>query len=167
MTGEASAQVMHVMNGNLRAQDNNSVSATFVYAGLDLAENGMFAGMRGRQIAGRFISLTTSAFGYATEAEKQDWANLVAPIEASLRLHRHKPGTLLRQAAYLHQRTGGMIGSLDQLIHEAANKAISDGTEKITRKHLDAVVLDTAAEEQYRPPAPRRPVTAAARKTST
>ena len=126
----------------------------------------MFAGMRGRQIAGRFISLATSAFGYATEAEKQDWANLVAPIEASLRLHRHKPGTLLHQAAYLHQRTGGMIGSLDQLIHEAANEAISDGTEKITRKHLDAIVLDTAAEEQYRPPAPRRPVTAAARKAS-
>jgi hypothetical protein len=144
----------------------DSVGATFVYAGLDLAENGMFGGMRGRQIAGRFISLTTSAFGYATDAQKQDWANLVAPIEASLRLHRHKPGTLLRQAAYLHQRTGGMIGSLDQLIHEAANDAITDGTEKITRKHLDAIVLDTAAEEQYRPPAPRRPATAAARKAS-
>jgi hypothetical protein len=56
-----------------------------------------------------------------------------------------------------------MIGSLDQLIHEA----ISDSTEKITRKHLDAVVLDTAAEEQYRPPAPRRLATAAARKAST
>ena len=64
--------------------------------------------------------MTTSAFGYATGAEKEDWANLVAPIEASLRLHHHKPGTLLRQAAYLHQRTGGMIGSLDQLIQEAA-----------------------------------------------
>jgi hypothetical protein len=142
----------------------DSVSATFVYAGLDLAENGMFAGMRGRQIAGRFISLATSAFGYATDTEKEAWANLVAPIEASLRLHRHKPGTLLRQAAYLHQRTGGMIGSLDQLIHEAANDAIADGTEKITRRHLDAVTLDTAAEDQYRPPAPRRSVTAAARR---
>ena len=43
-----------------------------------------------------------------------------------------------------------MIGSLDQLIHEAANKAITDGTEKITRRHLDAVVLDTTAEDQYR-----------------
>jgi hypothetical protein len=41
----------------------DSASATFVYTGLDLAENSMFAGMRGRQIAGRFISLTTSAFG--------------------------------------------------------------------------------------------------------
>lgn len=35
------------------------ISATFVYAGLDLAENGMFSGMRGRQIAARFISLRT------------------------------------------------------------------------------------------------------------
>ena len=142
------------------------ISATFVYAGLDLAENGMFTGMRGRQIAGRFISLTTSAFGYATAGQRTDWAKLVATMEQSLRLHRHKPGTLLELAPYLHQRTGGMIGSLDQLIHEAANDAISDGTEKITRKHLDAVILDTAAEEQYRPPAPRRHTSAAGRKAS-
>ena len=144
----------------------DSIGATFVYAGLDLAENGMFAGMRGRQIAGRFITVTTSAFGYATSGEQTDWARLVATIEESLRLHRHKPGTLLGLASYLHQRTGGMIGSLDQLIHEAANDAIADGTEKITRKHLDAVILDTAAEEQYRPAAPRRPAAAAARKAS-
>jgi hypothetical protein len=144
----------------------DSISATFVYAGLDLAENGMFAGMRGRQIAGRFISVTTSAFGYATSGEQADWARLVTTIEESLRLHHHRPGTLLRLAPYLHQRTGGMIGSLDQLIHEAANDTITDGTEKITSKHLDAVILDTAAEEQYRPPAPRRAATAAARKAS-
>jgi hypothetical protein len=142
------------------------ISATFVYAGLDLAENGMFTGMRGRQIAGRFISLTTSAFAYATAGQRTDWARLVATMEQSLRLHRHKPGTLLDLAPYLHQRSGGMIGSLDQLVHEAANDAISDGTEKITRKHLDAVILDTAAEEQYRPPAPRRPAAAARRKAS-
>lgn len=141
----------------------DSISATFVYAGLDLAENGMFAGMRGRQIAGRFISVRTTAFGHATAGQRTDWAKLVATMEQSLRLHHHKPGTLLDLAPYLHQRTGGMIGSLDQLIHEAANDAISDGTEKITRKHLDAVILDTAAEDQYQPPVPRRP--AAARKT--
>jgi hypothetical protein len=146
----------------------DSISATFVYAGLDLAANGMFSGTRGRQIAGRFVSVTTSAFGHSTPAEQTDWARLVATIEDSLRLHHHKRGTLLRRAAYLHQRTGGMIGSLDQLIHEAANDAISDGTEKITRKHLDAVILDTAAEEQYRRVASRRPpAAAAARKAST
>ena len=50
-----------------------------------------------------------------------------------------------------------MIGSLDQVIHEAANDTISDGTEKIPGKHLDAVILDTAAEEQYRRVASPRP----------
>ncbi len=49
------------------------------------------------------------------------------------------------------------------LIHEAANDAISDGTEKITRKNLHAVILDTAAQEQYHIPASRRP--AASRRT--
>ena len=138
----------------------DSISATFVYAGLDLAENGMFAGTRGRQIAGRFVSLRTSAFTGATPEQRSDWAKLIATMEASLRLHRHKPGTLVELAPYLHRRTGGMIGSLDQLIYEAANDAISDGTEKVTKKHLDAVILDTAAEEQRETPAPRRPALA-------
>ena len=141
----------------------NSVSATFVYTGLDLDESGMFAGMRGRQIAGRFISLRTSAFGHATAAQRGDWAKLVATMEQTLLLHRHKPGTLVEMAPYLHQRTGGMIGSLDQLIYEAANDAISDGAERVTRKHLDAVILDTAAQEQYHPLAARRPAAAASR----
>lgn len=140
----------------------DSVSATFVYAGLDLEESGMFAGMRGRQIAGRFISLTTSAFGHATTGQRGDWARLVATMEQTL-LHSHQPGTLVEMAPYLHQRTGGMIGSLDQLIYEAANDAISDGTEQVTRKHLDAVILDTAA--QYHVPVPRRPA-AAGRRTA-
>lgn len=141
----------------------DSVSATFVYAGLDLEENGMFSGMRGRQIAGRFISLTTSGFGHATAAQRGDWARLVATMEQTLLLHRHKPGTLVEMAPYLHQRTGGMVGSLDQLIHEAANDAISDGTEQVTRKLLDAVILDTAAQEQYHPLAPGRPAAAGSR----
>ncbi|WP_199734165.1 hypothetical protein [Micromonospora musae] len=68
----------------------------------------------------------------------------------------HQPGTLVEQAAHLHDRTGGMIGSLDQLIHEAANDAIIDGTEKITKAHLDAVILDIAAQAQFTPPRQRR-----------
>ena len=132
------------------------VGATFVYAGLDLESNGMFDGTRGQQIAGRFVTLHTAGFDYATGAERQDWARVVATMEQSLRLHRHKPGTLLELASYLHQRTGGMIGSLDQLVYEAANDAIDDGTERITKKHLDAVILDTAAQAQYDLPAPRR-----------
>ena len=68
----------------------------------------------------------------------QQWATLIAALEASLRLHRHRPGTLPQLARYLHQRTGGMIGSLLWLIRSAAIQAVIDGTEKITRQDLDA-----------------------------
>ena len=134
----------------------DTISATFVYAGLDLNETGMFSGVRGRQIAGRFIPVNTSPFTHRTTQDKHDWAKLVAAMEQALRLHRHQPGTLVELAPHLHDRTGGMIGSLDQLIHEAANDAITDGTEKITKAHLDAVILDIAAQAQFNPPRQRR-----------
>lgn len=48
-------------------------------------------------------------------------------------------------APYLHQPDRRHDRQPGQLIQKAANDAIGDGTEKITRKHLDAVILDTAA----------------------
>jgi hypothetical protein len=135
----------------------DTISATFVYAGLDLDETGMFSGVRGRQIAGRFIAVNTGPFTHRTAEAKRDWAKLIATMEQGLRLQRHTPGTLLELAPYLHARTGGMIGSLDQLIHEAANDAITDGTEKITKAHLDAVILDITAQTQSELTQPRRP----------
>jgi hypothetical protein len=38
-----------------------------------------------------------------------EWKPLVAAMEGTLRLHRHAPGSLVREAKYLHQRTGGVI----------------------------------------------------------
>ena len=67
-------------------------------------------------------------------------------VEGSLRLHRHQPGTLPDLAGYLHQRTGGMIGSLLWLIRSAAIQAVIDGTEKITRKSMDAIPVDIASQ---------------------
>jgi hypothetical protein len=47
---------------------------------------------------------------------------------------------------YLHERTGGMIGSLSHLVREAALDAIINQTEKINQASLDAVDLDQTAE---------------------
>ncbi len=52
-----------------------------------------------------------------------------------------------------------MIGSLSHLIRGAAIEAIMNGSEKISRKLLDAVDLDHAAQARPAPPA-----SAAARK---
>ena len=46
---------------------------------------------------------------------------------------------LTRHAQYLHDRTGGYFLYLSQLICGAAVAAILDGTEDITREHLQAI----------------------------
>ncbi|OPC76774.1 ATP/GTP-binding protein [Embleya scabrispora] len=117
------------------------IPATFVYAGVDLEDNGLFAGTRGRQIAGRFAVIETIPF-----PRTQEWTGLVGALEAALRLHQHRPGTLEALAEYLHRRTGGMIGSLSHLIRGAAIDAILDGSETITRNSLKSVQLDHAAQ---------------------
>jgi hypothetical protein len=124
------------------------IPATFVYAGVDLEAKGLFNGTRGRQIAGRFGVIETVGFPRAEE-----WTGLVTTLEEALRLHHHRPGTLEGLAHYLHDRTGGMIGSLSHLIRGAALDAILDGTEKITRKSLQNVKLDRAAETRKSKPA--------------
>jgi hypothetical protein len=121
------------------------IPATFVYAGIDLAQAGLFTGLRGAQIAGRFTSLPTRPFGHSTQDDRQTWATLIATFDASLRLHQHKPGSLVADADYLHNRTHGMIGSLSHLIRAAAIDAITDGTENITKAAMDRIPLDHAA----------------------
>jgi hypothetical protein len=134
---------------NPRAEDNESISATFVYAGINVEREGLFSGTRGQQIAGRFSLITTTPFPYA-----EDWHGVVATLEHTLRLHNHQPGTLVRLDRYLHQRTGGMIGSLSHLIRGAAIEAILDHSEKITRQLLDGIDLDHAAEQNNTHTAP-------------
>ncbi|MCW2933666.1 MAG: ATP/GTP-binding protein [Actinomycetia bacterium] len=124
------------------------IPATFTFAGIDVERQGLFSGTRGRQIAGRFTLISTLAFPFA-----QEWQGLVVTLEDALRLHRHAPGTLAGLDRYLHQRTGGMIGSLSHLIRGAAIEAIMDGSEQITRKLLDTIEVDHAAESA----AARRP----------
>ena len=124
--------------------------ATFVYAGIDLEREGLFTGTRGRQIASRFTVVAARSFGRATRREREQWQALVATMEQTLRLRGHRRGSLPRLAGYLHDRTGGMIGSLSSLVRAAAVDAIITGAEQITRAGLDDVVLDHAAETHYR-----------------
>ncbi|MGA4842119.1 AAA family ATPase [Streptomyces sp. G45] len=121
--------------------------ATFAYAGIDIETQGLFAGTRGRQIAGRFVVIPAAPFSHATAADQETWRALIGTLESLLRLHEHAPGTLSAMSGYLFQRTGGMIGSLSQLIRGAAVLAIEDGSERITRELLELVPLDFAAEQ--------------------
>jgi hypothetical protein len=115
--------------------------ATFIYSGIHLERTSLLAGIRGEQIAGRFGIVRTGPFSQGPQ-----WTALIAALEDSLRLHRHQPGTLPGLGGYLHQRTHGMIGSLLWLIRGAAIDAVNDGTEKITRKSLQSIGADLAAQ---------------------
>ncbi|GAA3801677.1 TniB family NTP-binding protein [Streptomyces chiangmaiensis] len=134
------------------------IPATFVLAGVDVEGTGLFAGRRGGQIASRYTLIPTSPFRHKTEEQRNSWRSLVATLEESLRLHAHRPGTLLKLSAYLHDRTGGMIGSLSHLVREAALDAILDSSEKITKASLERVDLDESAEQQNLTRARRRRV---------
>ena len=132
--------------GNQRAEDNERLPATFVYAGIDVEAQGLFAGVRGRQIAGRFTVIPAAPFAYGTGAQREQWRALIATLESLLRLHRHRTGSLVRLDEYLYRRSGGMIGSLSQLVRGAAILAIEDGSEQISKQLLDSVPVDYAAE---------------------
>ena len=117
------------------------IPATFVLAGINIERAGLLSGTRGEQIAGRFSMVPTGPFPCDGQ-----WATLIAALEGSLRLHRHRPGSLTDLASYLHRRTGGMIGSLLWLIRSAAIQAVIDGTEQITRRAMDAIPVDIASQ---------------------
>ena len=117
------------------------IPATFAYSGIHLERSSLLAGIRGEQIAGRFGIVRTGPFSQGPQ-----WTALIAALEGSLRLHRHQSGILPGLGGYLHQRTHGMIGSLLWLIRGAAINAVNDGTEKITRKSLQSVSADLAAQ---------------------
>lgn len=148
--GEAADQIKYV---------SERIPATFVLAGIDLAGSGLFAGPRGRQIAGRYTLTHTEAFAYGTAKQRQEWKQVIATIEASLRLRKHRLGHLVKLDKYLFERAGGYIGSLSQLIQGAAVEAILTGAEAITKSVLAAVEVDHAvalAAAAISPPKPPR-----------
>jgi AAA domain len=121
------------------------IPATFVLAGISVERAGLLSGPRGEQIAGRYSMVRTSPFPL-----DEQWAALIAALDGSLRLHRHQAGSLPGLASYLHERTGGMIGSLLWLIRSAAIQAVIDGTEQVTRKTMDAIPVDIASQTASR-----------------
>ncbi|MFB7915721.1 TniB family NTP-binding protein [Streptomyces sp. NPDC056061] len=131
------------------------IGATFVYAGIDVTRTPLFTGVRGEQLAARACLVDCDPFP-ARDGTREPFKDLVRAMENALDLHRHKAGSLVRLAPYLHARTAGRIGSLTRLIRQAAITAIHDGTERITKSTLEAVRLDHLAEQHYRPRAPTR-----------
>lgn len=131
---------------------SNEVPATFVYAGIDLAEGTLLAGGRGKQVSGRFAALDMVRFNWSNADDRKVWRGLVSAFEDELLLNEHESGTLLAQSDYLFDRTGGSIGSLGRLLTGSAIEAINNPrikTERLDQVLLDSRKLDLAAETAY------------------
>lgn len=128
---------------------SNQVPATFVYSGIDIHRGGLLAGERGNQISRRFTLLQMQRYGNATAEETKTWNGIVMAFSSELPLIAHDKRTLLKEAAWLHRRSGGNIGTLQRLLVGGAQLLILDGEpgrEALTREHMETIPLDIAAE---------------------
>ena len=108
--------------------------ATFVYAGIDVEAQGLFAGTRGRQIAGRFTVIPAAPVRLRHRRPTRAVAGADRHFGVAAAPAPPPPGSLVRLDEYLYRRSGGMIGSLSQLVRGAAILAIEDGSEQITKR---------------------------------
>lgn len=69
--------------------------------------------------------------------QEEGWRTVLRAYDSNLRLYDHEPGSLLDLEEELHERTGGYMDTLDQLICQTAQQAIEDETEAITKEALD------------------------------
>ncbi|MCU1422149.1 MAG: hypothetical protein JWN36_1800 [Microbacteriaceae bacterium] len=149
-------------NGNGETIDvlkqlHNDVNATFVYSGINIDKGQILADWRGDQVGARFTMVDVRPYNLSSPEDRALWRGLIADFEKALPLRHHPLGALPAMHEYLHQRTGGRIGSLGRLLIDASIEAITDPSierEELTKSLLDAQVIDWVAEQGRH--APRR-----------
>ncbi|MGW3738001.1 TniB family NTP-binding protein [Streptomyces sp. NPDC005148] len=84
--------------------------------------------------------LVTSRLGYDT-AGKDRFRRVVHEFDKDLRLYQHQLGDLTALAPELHLRSKGYLRALSQVICQAAQQAMLDGDERITKELIDGVMV--------------------------
>lgn len=128
----------------------STVAATFVYAGIDCERGGLLDGNKGgtfRSTERRFTLEPIQPYARNGKAKKA-WLDDLTGIESQLALLRAKPRDLVKIEDYLFDRTGGVMGSLLQLIRLGASRAIRNGDERITKPLLEGVKINLGGERR-------------------
>ena len=137
----------HLVNNHLKYLAN-CVSATFVYAGINVEGSGLLAEGNSKEKA--YVSQTQHRFKTFSIApfskNSQDFKSLLSSFEVSLALMSQPQGTLVQFSDFIHDRTAGFMGAISNLLREGANMAIDQGHEKLSRTLLENVKLAYASE---------------------
>lgn len=115
---------------------------TMVYAGVDVARNGLFWGSRGEQIMARFEVVKFDRYDVDSADGFAVWGRVVAELESSLCLLQQPHLELVTVARELHELSGGSIGRLAKAVRRGARDAIANRTERL---NLDALLTGLAA----------------------
>lgn len=122
--------------------------ATFLYIGIDVESMGFLQehgapSLASSQTAARFVVQRVQPFA----KEDRVWRVLLREVERHLCLLDQEAGTLEKHYRLIYNRTGGSIGTLMNLLRNAASGAIG-GTERVTADDLRRAELDYAATVQ-------------------
>jgi len=130
----------------------SGIPATFIYAGVDLDESGLF--LEGRSIDRGAASQTTHRFSRHVlspfELGSEEHREFLTKFEENLCLVNQVRGSILRHEKYIHGRTKGFKGATAQLMKLGARRAIRNGAECLSVSILEEIQLDDAAESGRR-----------------
>lgn len=119
----------------------NDTRATFLYAGVDLQQNGFMRPGQGHEAAVR-SQLQTRFVTFPVDpipAGSGLLASVLQLFEEDLRLVNSEPGDLVSNKKFIWGQTNGVIGPMRHLLIGAFQAAIADGSERITRALLEQV----------------------------
>ena len=134
----------------------NSISATFVYVGIDLAKTGLLTEgkstkeLNNTQTGHRFKKFDLAAFSMESPVEAASFRHLLDYFETHLMLYKQKPGDLFEHfGQYILDRTAGFIGPITHLLRECGHLAITSGVEKFSISNFQKIRLDHDSEKHY------------------
>jgi hypothetical protein len=135
----------------------NSVSATFVYAGINcegiglLTEGNSVEQAAYSQTGHRFKKFDLRPYDFNVANSRQEFFSVLTTFETHLLLFQHPMQSLAKEMGeYIFARTSGFLGPISTLIREAASLAIKEKTERITEDILKKIKLDFDSEVRYK-----------------
>jgi hypothetical protein len=135
----------------------NSISATFIYAGINLEGTGLLTEGKSveraefSQTGHRFKKFDLVPYRYSDDKSRAEFFTVLSSFESHLILFGQVPGALAREfGEYIYIRTGGFLGPISTMIREAASMAIKSKFERITIDILRKIKLDYDSEQRFK-----------------